>query len=68
MTPLRLHEVARMLGLPARTVRHLAASDPEFPVVTLGPRTRIVRPEDLASYIEKRRQGGRPISIPKVKA
>lgn len=68
MTPLRMPQVAQQLGLAASSLRRLIATDPEFPVIELGPRTRIVSAEDLQAYIDKRRQGGRAQTPGEVKA
>lgn len=55
MTTLRMPQVAQQLGLAASSLRRLIATDPEFPVIVLGPRTRIVVAEELQEYLAKRR-------------
>jgi predicted DNA-binding transcriptional regulator AlpA len=64
VTPLRMPQVAQQLGLAASSLRRLIATDPEFPVIVLGPRTRIVDAEQLQEYLAKRRQAPQVQHIP----
>lgn len=55
---LRFRDVAARLGVDVRKVREIARTDPTFPVVTLGPRTKVVSEEDLRRYVESKKAAG----------
>lgn len=52
---LRIHEAARRLNVSERTIRNLIASDPTFPVVVLGGRSRRVPETGLEAYLQAKR-------------
>jgi excisionase family DNA binding protein len=51
---LRIPEVAKLLRISRNKAYNLAASDPTFPVVTLGRRL-IVSREDLQTWLKSQR-------------
>lgn len=54
-TFLKIAEVAQRLNVSERTILRLIASDPVFPVVVLGERSRRVPEAELSAYLEARR-------------
>ena len=58
MKNLRLGEAAQLMNLPVRSLRLLMRSDPRFPVIELGPRTRRVPEDELRTYLKEHQRGG----------
>ncbi len=59
---LRPRDAARALGIGLSTFWLKAKTDPDFPVlISLGPKSTVVREADLEAYIEKKAAGGKHI-------
>lgn len=52
---LKIPEVAQRLNVSERTIRNLIASDPLFPCVVLGERSRRVPENGLEAYLQAKR-------------
>lgn len=56
MAPLlKIPEVAERLNVSERTIRNLIASDPTFPCVVLGERSRRIPESGLEAYLQAKR-------------
>jgi predicted DNA-binding transcriptional regulator AlpA len=69
---LRPREAAQALGIGLSTFWLKAKTDPDFPqLISLGPKSTVVREADLEAYVEKKASKGREQAgtyIPKVRA
>lgn len=57
---MRFRDVAIRLGVDVRKVRELARTDPDFPVVRLGPRTSLVPEDGLQRYVDSKNSAKKP--------
>lgn len=64
---LRPREAAQALGIGLSTFWLKAKTDPDFPpLISLGPKSTVVREADLEAYVERKAQAGRQDARPVV--